>query len=306
MRTRTSRILNGPIAAAAVALLAIMLIGALACRKEKSAEPAPEAVSLLGTPFFRTPAEGEALAKLETVLQEAARRLEADPDDPGNIILYGRALSGLWRYRDAIDVYTKGIAVHPDHAMLYRHRGHRFISVRKFDKAVADLTRAAELNDHEFDIWYHLGLAHYLRGEFEAAEAAYRRCREESHDDGSIIAVSNWLYIALMRQGKSEEAAKVLEGITEDMDAGENISYYKLLLFDKGLKEESEIVAAAEKSDLDMATIGYGLACRHLVRGEEDKAFEMFRKIVDLPYWPAFGFIAAEAELHRTGSSRRP
>lgn len=286
--------------AAVIALSAALLAASAACRRERAAEPEPEAVSLLGTPFFRTPAEGEALAKLETGLQEAAAKLEANPDDPGTVILYGRALSGLWRYRDAIDVYTKGIAVHPDHAMLYRHRGHRYISVREFDKAVADLARAAELNDHEFDIWYHLGLARYLKGEFDKAETAYVRCREASHDDGSIIAVSNWLYLALMRQGKSEEAAEVLEGITEGMNAGENVSYYNLLLFDKGLKTASELETAAAASDLEMATTGYGLAARYLVRGETGKAGEMFRKIVALPYWPAFGFIAAEAELHRS------
>ena len=300
MRTRTPRTAAGLAAPVVViALSAVLIAGTTACRQEAREEP--EVVSLLGTPFFRTPAEGEALSKLETGLQEAAAKLEADPDDPGTIILYGRALSGLWRYRDAIDAYAKGIAAHPDHAMLYRHRGHRYISVREFDKAVADLARAAELNDHEFDIWYHLGLAHYLKGEFDKAGTAYIRCREASHDDGSIIAVSNWLYLALMRQGKSEEAAKVLEGITEDMDAGENVSYYNLLLFDKGLKAESELETAAAASDLEMATTGYGLACRLLIRGETDKAAGMFRKIVALPYWPAFGFIAAEAELYRGG-----
>jgi tetratricopeptide (TPR) repeat protein len=299
MKTPTPRT-AGRIAASVVviALSAVLIAGTAACRQEAREEP--EVVSLLGTPFFRTPAEGEALAKLETGLQEAAAKLEADADDPETVILYGRALSGLWRYRDAIDAYTKGITAHPDHAMLYRHRGHRYISVREFDKAVADLARAAELNDHEFDIWYHLGLAHYLKGEFDKAGTAYVRCREASHDDGSIIAVSNWLYLALMRQGKGEEAAQVLEGITEDMDAGENVSYYNLLLFDKGLKTASELETAATASDLEMATTGYGLACRFLIRGETDKAGEMFRKIVALPYWPAFGFIAAEAELHRS------
>lgn len=298
MKVRHFRIAAGFAAAAFLALLTVSPSGFAA---QDKAQAEPEVVSLLGKPLFRTPAEGEALAKLENGLREAARKLELDPDSPDNIILYGRALSGLWRYREAIDVYTKGIAAHPDYAMLYRHRGHRFISVREFDKAVSDLTRAAELNDHDFDIWYHLGLAHYLKGEFEKAEAAYRRCREASLDEGSVIAVSNWLFLALMRQGKKAEAAKVLEGIKEGMEAGENISYYNLLLFDKGLKQESEFEAAAASSDLDLATTGYGLACRYLVRGEKDKAFGLFRKIVALPYWPAFGFIAAEAELHRLG-----
>ena len=61
---------------------------------------------------------------------------------------------------------------------------------------------------------------------------------------------------------------------------------------------------AAARGDLDLATTGYGLACRHLSSGDRDKAFASFEKILAIPYWPAFGFIAAEAEVHRAG--RRP
>lgn len=283
-----------------VALAVIILISFAGCRKEKTAVPAPEVISLLGQPLYRTPATGEALVSLEKSLEEAASSLESDPDNPDNIISYGQALSRLWRYHEAITIYTKGIQVYPENAMLYRYRGHRYISIREFDRAVSDLERAAELNDQDFDIWYHLGLAYYLKGEFERAEKAYFRCREVCRDDGSIIAVSNWLYLTLIRQGKLEETAAVLERITENMDAGENVSYYNLLLFDKGLRTEAEIEAAAGTSDLEMATAGYGLACRLLIKGQRARAAEILRKIVALPYWPAFGCIAAEVELHRS------
>ena len=297
MITRNNRTSLSLILKVSAAVIVALLTLLPACRKEGRQEP--EAISLLGKPLYRTPAEGEVLSKLEAGLRDAAAKLEASPDDPETVILYGRTLSALWRYHDAIDAYTKGIAAHPDHALLYRHRGHRYISVRELDKAVADLARAAELKDDEFDIWYHLGLAHFLRGEFGQAEEAYRHCRQAARDDASIIAVSNWLYLALMRQGKAEEAAAVLEGIREDINPGENVAYFNLLLFDKGIKTQSELEKAAEASDLDRATIGYGLACRLLVRGEKEKAFDMFRRIADLPYWPAFGVIAAEAELFR-------
>lgn len=285
-----------------IMLLATLAVVFTACRNENrpgQEVQEPEVISLLGKPLFRAPAEGEALVRLEAGLKEAGARLEANPDDPEALITYGRALSGLWRYHEAIAIYSRGIEAHPDYAMLYRHRGHRYISTRQFDKALADLSRAAELNDRDFDIWYHLGLAYYLKGEFDKAKPAYLRCLEVSKDDGSIIAVSNWLYLTLRRQGQDEEAQKILDGIKEGMEAGENISYYNLLLFDKGLKSEEELEKAAAASDLNMATTGYGLACRLLIRGDKEKAFEMFRRIVALPYWPAFGYIAAEAELAR-------
>ncbi len=287
------------VAGAVVAPVLVFAIVAGTTAGQKPTADEPEVVSLLGRPLYRTPGEGEALAELETSLREAALKLEADPGNPETIILYGRALAGLWRYHDAIDVYTRGIAAHPDLAMLYRHRGHRYISVREFGKAAADLARAAELNDHDFDIWYHLGLAHYLLGDFDKALPAYERGLAVAEGDDSKIAISNWLNITLLRLGQKAEADALLEMITEGMEVVENRSYYDLLLLYKGLKPASDIEARAAASDLDLATTGYGIGGWHLTKGDTEKAREIFRKIVETKYWPAFGFIAAEAELSR-------
>jgi tetratricopeptide (TPR) repeat protein len=258
----------------------------------------PEAVSLLGRELYARPAAAD-IPKLESALREAAAKLELSPDSPEAVIGYGRALAALWRYREAIEVYTKGIAAHPEYAMLYRHRGHRYITCRDFGRAVDDLTKAAALDDHDYDIWYHLGLARYLRGEFDRAVTAYRSCLAAALNPASRVAVSHWLYMTLRRLDEKAEAAKLLEGVTPGTEAGENKPYLSLLLFYKGLKSESELEAEAAASDLDGATIGYGLANWHLYSGDGDKAVAGFRKILALPYWPAFGFIAAENELFR-------
>lgn len=259
----------------------------------------PEVISLLGKKLYAMPATGEDLRKLQDDLEKAIIALEGDPENPENIIMYGRCLGYLWRYHEAIDVYTRGIKIFPDHAMLYRHRGHRYISVRKFDQAVGDLTKASQLNAHDFDIWYHLGLAHYLRGEFEDALRAYNSCLQNAEDDDAKIAVSHWLYMTLRRLDRKEEAAAILEAISEGMEVVENQSYFDLLLFYKGIKLEKEITEAAGSSDLNLATVGYGIGCWHLYNNRKDKAVQYFRKIVETRYWPAFGFIAAEAELAR-------
>ena len=262
-------------------------------------EKEPEVVSLLGKKLYAAPAEGEELAKLQATLEEAARALETSPDNLEAIIVYGRALAGLWRYHEAIEVYSKGIKVHPDEAMLYRHRGHRYISIREFGKAASDMAKAAALNDKDFDIWYHLGLAHYLLGDFDKARAAYESCLKVSADDDSKIAISNWLYATLRRLDRKEDAARVLEAISESMKVKENTSYLNLLLFFKGLKTEDEIFNSMANSELDAATVGYGIGCWHLYSGQKDKARGFFEKVVTGRYWPAFGFIAAEAELAR-------
>ena len=259
----------------------------------------PEIVSLLGRKLYARPATGERLAKLEEELKQAALALESNPNDAERIILYGRRLAYLWRYNEAIDVYLQGITSFPDNAMLYRHRGHRYISIRRFEQAVTDLTRASALNPDDFDIWYHLGLAHYLRGEFESALRAYRACRRTAQDDDSIVAVSHWLYMTLRRLQRETEAQKILEEINAGMNVEENQSYHELLLFYKGARSSREILTLIEASDLDLATLGYGVGNWYLYNGDREKAEAMFKRIVEVAYWPAFGFIAAEVELYR-------
>ena len=259
----------------------------------------PEIISLLEIKHFAQPAEGEALAQLKVDLADAWEALQDNSDDVENVILYGRRLAYLWRYHEAIDVYSGGIKNFPDNSMLYRHRGHRYLSIRKFDKAVLDLSKAAELNSQDFDIWYHLGLAHFLNGDFEKALSAYESCLGVSEDDESKVAVSHWLYMTLRRLERLDDAIKVINNIIEGMDVEENQSYYDLLNFYKGQKTAEDIFNIEEATDLELATIGYGIGCWYLYNNDEPTARTYFERIVETKYWPAFGFIAAEAELFR-------
>lgn len=288
---------------------------------EEVLEPTPEAYSLFGEPLFPMELPEETRAELEANLAEARADYEADPDDPENIIWLGRRLAYLWRYQDAIEVYTEGIEKHPENPKLYRHRGHRYITVRELGKAVSDLTRATELIEGVPDevepdgapneagvprstlhsnIWYHLGLAHYLLGEFEHAARAYEACMEFSRvNDDMLVATSDWLYMTYRRLGREEEARAVLEPIEEEMDILENHSYHKRLLMYKGLVEPEELLSPAGASDLDLATQGYGVGNWYLVNGDEARAREIFEQILRGSYWAAFGYIAAEADLKR-------
>lgn len=266
--------------------------------KANQGESAPEITSLLGVKLF-------AQADEKGEIAAAQSKLDADPKNIDLIIALGRAQSNAWRYHDAIATYTRGIRLAPNDWRLYRHRGHRYISTRRFDLAVTDMARAAKLNGKDFDVWYHLALAHYLKGQFAKAAEAYRNCLKVAEADttdkrdDSVIAVSDWLYMTYRRMGNNAEAAKVLARITPDMKVKDNKSYFERLLFYKGLKREEDLVNIEKATDLEIATVGYGLGNWHLYNGNRARAEEIFRKIVAGKYWPAFGFIAAEAELAR-------
>lgn len=87
----------------------------------------------------------ETRRELEAKLNEARERYEKEPKSVEALIWYGRRTAYLAHYKDAIFTFTEGIEQFPNDAQLYRHRGHRYITLRCFDAAIADLEKAAKL-----------------------------------------------------------------------------------------------------------------------------------------------------------------
>jgi tetratricopeptide (TPR) repeat protein len=280
--------------------------------------PDVEAISLLGDPLVRPALSDEARASLEQNLDAAQAAYDNTPESADSIIWLGRRLAYLSRYRDAIEVFTRGAMAHPDDPRMYRHRGHRYITVREFDNAIRDLERATTLirgaaDEVEPDgapnaygvpvstlhgnIWYHLALAHYLKHDFEAALPAWIEARRVSTNDDMLVATSDWLYMTYRRLGRDEEAAAVLEPIHADMTILENTAYHRRLLMYRGELPADSLMRADTNDPVQLATYGYGVANWRLVEGDTAAADVLFRRIVEQPGWAAFGYIAAEAEI---------
>jgi tetratricopeptide (TPR) repeat protein len=278
----------------------------------------PEATSLAGKPLF--PIELANRPKLEADLDQAEKDLAAKPNDVNALIWVGRRQAYLWRYQDSIATFSKAIALEPNNPRPYRHRGHRYITTRQFDRAIADFEKAASLikgtpdeiepdgapnptgkprSSLHFNIWYHLGLAYYLKGDYQKAANAYAECMKVSTNDDAVTATSDWLWMTLMRLNRKDEAAKVLERITPKMEILENGSYHRRLLMYKGLEKPEALLDPANADDLTIATQGYGVGNWYYVTGNRERAREIFQKVVAGRQWSAFGYIAAEADLQR-------
>ncbi len=310
-------------------LTVIALVSLVACSQPPAAPPAAdsapaqpaaaEATSLGGRPLV-PPSPIPNGEKLAADLAEAEQALAASPDDPDALIWVGRRQAYLWRYQDAIQTFTKGIERFPDNAKFYRHRGHRYISTRQFARAQEDFEKAASLiagqpdevepdgvinaagrplSSLQFNIWYHLGLAYYLQGNYAKAYDAYVECMKVSNNDDSVAATSDWMWMTLMRLDRKEDAAKVLERITPDMEIIENGSYHRRLLMYKGLETPDALLDTATADATTIATQGYGVGNYYLVTGDTAKAKSVFETVTSGGGWNAFGYIAAEADLQR-------
>ena len=261
-------------------------------------------------------------AEYSRKLADAKFVLERTPGDADAIIWLGRRTAYLGEYKAAIRVFSEGISKYPGDARMYRHRGHRSLTLRCFDDAIVDLERAATLvkgkpdeiepdglpnakniptSTLQSNIWYHLGLAYYLKGDLKNALNAYGEAGKVSKSNDMKVATAYWRYMTLRRSGKDQEAKRALEPYKGEIEVIENTDYLKLIKLNRGEVKADDLLASigGDADTLGSASLGYGIGNYLLYNGDNVRARAVFQKIVNGNQWASFGYIASEVELGR-------
>jgi tetratricopeptide (TPR) repeat protein len=229
------------------------------------------------------------------------------------LIWYGRRTAYLGYFQEAIKLFTLGIKNHPDDARFYRHRGHRYISTRQYDKAISDFKKAVLLTDGKVDqlepdglpntkniplstlhgnIWYHLGLAYYLKNDMKNALKAFNNRSVTHKYDDNIVSGGHWLYMINRRLGKIDKSSAVINEVHKDMDIIENMSYHQSCLFYKGELQESEM-------EMDEVAL-YTLANWYVYeKNDTIKAKEYYQNLLEKGNPYSFAYIAGESDWNR-------
>jgi tetratricopeptide (TPR) repeat protein len=119
----------------------------------------------------------------ETKLSEAKNDYEKNPRNADAIIWLGRRTAYLGNYKEAIKIFTEGIGKFPNDARFYRHRGHRFITIRCFDDAIKDFETAAKLTKAK-------------RTKSNRTGFRMRETRRLRHSNRTFFIISAWLFIS--------------------------------------------------------------------------------------------------------------
>ena len=253
--------------------------------------------------------EGKSLDQFKSAQNNYYR----DEENPEMLIWYGRRVAYLGYFKEAIKIYTLGIEKFPYDARFYRHRGHRYISTRQYDKAINDFKKALELIDGKEDqiepdglpnlkniplstlhgnIYYHLGLAYYLKNDMKNAAKSFSDRSVTHKFDDNIVSSAHWLYMIYRRQDKIEQSNLIVKNVSEDMDIIENMSYHQTSLFHKGLINESEM-------NIDEVAL-YSIANWYIYEKNDTlKAKAYYKELLDTGNPFSFAYIAGEADWKR-------
>ena len=260
-------------------------------------------------------AQADAVAPLAAARAAWARH----PEDVDSIIWYGRRLGYTGAFQEAIDVYTAGLLLHPYDPRLLRHRGHRYLSLRRFPWAIADLEQARAVVLIEPDvvepdgqpnargiptstlhsnIRYHLALTYFVTGAYAQSLPIWEEDVRLATNIDTHVASTVWLVLTLAHLRRDEAVAAALVPAKADWDVIENGSYHRLLLWMKGDLAESALLPSGA-SALERQTIGNGVGQWHAAHGRTAEAKAAWEKVLATGPSASFGYIASEQALAR-------
>ena len=249
---------------------------------------------------YRSPAGVEYRAQADTgPIARAQAALDVDAKNPQKFIALAVAQSGFRQFREAIATLTRGLEVAPNDVMLLRWRGHRYISVREFAKARADLTRGFALDSTNYGILYHFGVLRFVEGDFARAAEMFTRSQPRAPDGGERAGSTDWLWMSLSRAGRAAEAAAMLARRPDSLPTPPNYAYVTRLKLYRGELTPETMFSPADTADVQVATLNFGLGNWYMVKGDTVKAMAAFDRSIASKGWPGFGFIVSEAELKR-------
>ena len=278
-----------------------------------------EAISFLGDTLFRPEDDETTFLQKDSLLREANTIYQTDSSDLNSIIWYGRRLAAMYRFKEAVVIFSTGISFHPGAPELYRHRGQLYIIMRLPDAAIADLQKAAALSmdrmietepdaipnqldlpltNLRFNIYYQLGLAWYLKGEYQKAVDAFSSCHPYAVNPDLTVAEMYWLYQSILRLGEKYDADSLLTTLDPYAEIFQHEPYLETLLkyaSSMNTKDQPLIKPDSLADGIEL----YGICNWYRAHNRQAEASSLRHRILASPDWINIGYIAAEADSSR-------
>lgn len=246
---------------------------------------------------------------MESFTPEIQKQLDAntealfwEPDHEMHWLKRAQILASAQRIDLAVKACSQGLARQSHCGHLFLARGHYYINLGRPQEAAADLARARVLLGENWQVMYHLALAHYLSGEYQYAEGIYRHMITLFPTETEHVSLYNWLWACLVHQGRLEEAARVSAAVGSNWEPGDDVAYHRVQLFVSGRISLEEALGGTEvQKEINSITTAYGIYNYYqYVKKDEKAAATILNAILQYcegEYRYCFANQAAKSEL---------
>ena len=158
----------------------------------------------------------------------------------------GVARSRMEEYDDAIADFTRALEIDGENARLYDERGVAFDEKGEHDLAVADLDKAVELQHDFVDGYYHRGEARANRGEFKLAISDFTRALKINDRDPAIYCARGFVRVETGANARViadlTRALELAEEFGDDMSDWTGAYYQRAMAYQMTDKPELAVV----------------------------------------------------------------
>ncbi|MBM3253265.1 MAG: tetratricopeptide repeat protein [Candidatus Omnitrophica bacterium] len=195
----------------------------------------------------------------------------------------GTAYSKKGQYEKAIADFTKALEINPKYISVYNNRGDAFSKKEEYEKAIADFTEALKVDPEHASTYYNRGTIYAKKAEYEKAIADFTEALKINPRDEETLNNRGATYAQKGQYDKAisdfTEGLKIKpEDITLYINRG--AAYSKKAEYEKAISDFNKILTLDPK----YPDAYYNLANIYLIKKEYGKAEEYVEKLKDLGY----------------------
>lgn len=193
----------------------------------------------------------------------------------------GFTYSHLKQYDKALADLERAIEMDPNYAEAYSSRGRIYADLQKYEVALADLDRSIELDSSSSGMYYNRGLVHYQAGDYQSALIDYGQAIKLDPVDADIYINQGMVYSALHKDELAlENYNKAIE-----LNPSDPMAYYNRgNLYHRLGQDEAAMRDLNRSIELDpnyvRAYVNRGVVYKEL--GAYEAALADFNRAIDL------------------------
>ena len=178
-------------------------------------------------------------------------------------------------------------------ALAYQSRGQAYGAKGDFGRAIADQSKAMELDPHQLRYAYSLGVLRFAKGEFKSAVTLFADNLKKKNDIGTVL----FLYLAQWRAGDVQAAEAALGARAGTLTDRPGLRAVAELYLGKG---SPAAMMEAAATPYNRCQAQFFLGEWHLVKKEAEEAANALKAALDTCPKVSSEYIVASAEVNRS------